>query len=131
MVYYTPRLLDAPLALGAYEAPAGSFVSVLISHVHHDPAAFPEPEQFRPERFLNGTGAGPQKGWIPFGGGRRYCPGAQLATLELKVIIREVLRRVDLVPASQAAEKQRVRNVTLVPSRLARVIAQPRSPSHG
>ncbi|WP_433435877.1 cytochrome P450 [Nonomuraea sp. CA-141351] len=42
--------------------------------MHRDPAAFSEPGEFRPERFLDG----PQnRARMPFGGGRRFCAGAQ------------------------------------------------------
>src|SRR5690606_22196871 len=67
-VYEAPRLLDAPLELGGYEIPAGAYASVFIPLVHRDPDAFPEPDEFRPERFLDG----PSRAWMPFGGGRRF-----------------------------------------------------------
>ncbi|MFG2196848.1 cytochrome P450 [Streptomyces sp. NPDC048639] len=128
VVYDAPRLLDAPLRLGEYEIPAGWFAAPLIPLIHHDTEAFPEPEEFRPERFLGEEAARAQKAWMPFGGGRRYCVGAQLALLEMKVILRQVLRRMDLTAPDPAPERQRMRHVTFVPAKLTRVIAQPRTP---
>ncbi|MGH3392729.1 MAG: cytochrome P450, partial [Actinomadura sp.] len=95
VVYDAPRLLDVPLDLGGYRVPAGWFAAPLISVIHRDPQAYPEPDEFRPERFLGDDTAQAQKSWMPFGGGRRYCVGAQLALLEMRVIIREVLTRVE------------------------------------
>lgn len=66
------------------------------------------------------------KSWQPFGGGRRYCVGAQLAMLEMRVIIREVLRRVELAAVNPAPERQRISHVTLVPGKRTRVIARAR-----
>ncbi|MEV8016049.1 cytochrome P450 [Streptomyces sp. NPDC086554] len=124
VVYDAPRLLDVPLKLGAYEVPAGWYAGPLISLIHRDPDAFPQPDEFRPERFLGDEAARAQQSWMPFGGGRRYCVGAQLALLEMKVIIREVLERTDLTVPDPAPEKPRMRHVTLVPARGTRVVAR-------
>jgi cytochrome P450 len=120
VVYEAPRVLDAPLRLGGYEIPAGWYAGPSIPLVHHDAAAFPSPEEFRPERFLDGQQS---RAWMPFGGGRRFCVGAQLALLEMRVIIREVLRRLELTAPDPAPEARRLANVTLAPARLTRVIA--------
>ncbi|MGP4095983.1 cytochrome P450 [Nonomuraea sp. KM90] len=126
VVYEAPRLLDAPLRLGDYEIPAGWYAGPYIPLVHRDPAAFPTPGQFRPERFLEGHQS---RAWMPFGGGRRFCVGAQLALLEMRVIIREVLNRLELTAPDQAPEARRLKNVTLAPAKLTRVIARARTPA--
>ncbi|MFG1947310.1 cytochrome P450 [Nonomuraea sp. NPDC048826] len=123
-VYEAPRLLDAPLRLGDYEVPAGWYAGPFIPLVHLDPDAFPEPEKFSPERFLDGRQS---RAWMPFGGGRRFCVGAQLALLEMRVVIREVLHRLDLTAPDPAPEPRRLTNVTLTPARLTRVTARARS----
>ncbi|MBB5775823.1 cytochrome P450 [Nonomuraea jabiensis] len=126
VVYEAPRMLDAPLRLGEYEIPAGWYAGPFIPLVHHDPAAFPEPDEFRPERFLDGPQS---RAWMPFGGGRRFCVGAQLALLEMRVIIREVLHRLELTAPDQAPEARRLKNVTLAPANLTRVTARARTPA--
>ncbi|MEV0613337.1 cytochrome P450 [Nonomuraea sp. NPDC050404] len=126
VVYEAPRLLSAPLRLGEYEIPAGWYAGPYIPLVHRDPAAFPTPGQFRPERFLEGH---PSRGWMPFGGGRRFCVGAQLALLEMRVILREVLHRLELTAPDQAPEARRLKNVTLAPAKQTRVIARARTPA--
>ncbi|MFI7099303.1 cytochrome P450 [Streptomyces sp. NPDC050161] len=127
VVYATLRLLDAPLELGGHEVPAGWAVGPSIPLIHHDPVAFPEPHEFRPERFLGDGATAAAKSWMPFGGGRHYCVGAQLALLEMRVIIREVLDRMDLTAVDPESERPRIRHVTLVPSGLTAVTAQPRA----
>ncbi|MEV0233782.1 cytochrome P450 [Nonomuraea sp. NPDC050786] len=130
VVYEAPRLLDAPLELGGYEIPAGWYAGPYIPLVHRDPAAFPEPDEFRPERFLDGPQNRAQnRAWMPFGGGRRFCVGAQLALLEMRVIIREVLHRLELTAPDQAPEARRLKNVTLAPAKLTRVTARARTPA--
>ncbi|MDF5755682.1 cytochrome P450 [Spongiactinospora sp. TRM90649] len=135
VVYEAPRLLDRPLAIGGHEIPAGWYVAPLIALIHRDPTAFPDPDEFRPERFLPaGEGRDEEaaerarRSWMPFGGGRRYCVGAQLALLEMRVIIREVLNRFDLeAPAGAGPEAVLLKSVTLMPGDRARVIARART----
>jgi len=126
VVYDAPRLVDAPLRLGGYEVPAGWFTAPLIALIHHDPDAFPEPNTFRPERFLGDGSGAALKAWMPFGGGRRFCVGAQLALLEMRVVIREVLARVELAAVDPAPEPARMTHVTLVPANLTRVVVRGR-----
>ena len=126
VVLDTPRILTRPLALGAYEVPAGWWVAPALPLVQASRRAFEEPGEFRPERFLDGEGG--REGWIPFGGGRRHCVGSHLALLELKVITREVLRRFELEAVDPAPERQRVAHVTLVPENLTTVRARAREP---
>ncbi|MFE2186478.1 cytochrome P450 [Streptomyces sp. NPDC059455] len=118
------RLLDRPLRLGGYEIPAGWVAIPMFSLIHQDSEAYPDPEEFRPERFLGEGAQVAQKSFLPFGGGRRYCVGAQLAMMEMKVIIREVLRRVELTAADPAPEAQRMWHVTLVPGKRAVAVAR-------
>ncbi|MEU0564035.1 cytochrome P450 [Nonomuraea sp. NPDC005983] len=119
-------MLDALLRLGGYEIPAGWYVGPMIPLVHHDPSAFPEPAEFRPERFLDGRQS---RSWMPFGGGRRFCVGAQLALLEMRVIIREVLHRLELTAPDPAPEARRLKNVTFAPAKRTRVTARVRTPA--
>ncbi|TQK42498.1 cytochrome P450 [Streptomyces sp. SLBN-118] len=127
VVYSALRLLDAPLQLGGYTVPAGWAVGPAIPLIHHDPVAFPEPHEFRPERFFGDGAAAANKSWMPFGGGRRYCVGAQLALLEMRVIIRQILNQMDLTAEDTEPELPQIRHVTLVPSRLATVTARLRA----
>jgi len=113
VVPFTGRMLLEPAELGGYELPVETVVLASIWLAHTRAATFPNPYAFVPERFLDGT---PETySWIPFGGGTRRCLGAAFAQLEMGVVLREVLRRVVLAPASDRPETIVRRNVTLAP----------------
>src|SRR4051794_23324494 len=108
-----PRLVKEPVTLGGWDYEPGPCLLANTYLVHHDPEIYPEPYTFRPERFLEeqpGTYT-----WIPFGGGRRRCLGASFALLEMKTVLREVLRRYDLEPGVDGAEVSRRRSITISP----------------
>jgi cytochrome P450 len=119
-----PRLTKQPVTIGGYRYPAG--VSLLASAylVHHDPDLYPDPYAFRPERFL-GTSPGTYT-WIPFGGGRRRCLGASFALQEMKIVLRAVLSRFALEPASPQPEATGRRSITFSPKHGARLILRER-----
>jgi cytochrome P450 len=81
--------------------------------VHRDERYYPEPEEFRPQRFFDNRAD--TAVWLPFGGGIRRCLGATFAQVEMRTVLGEVLRRVELAPTAEPAEPVRVRHVTLVP----------------
>jgi cytochrome P450 family 135 len=114
------RRLTEPVELGGYELPAGATVAPSIHLVHRDPEIYPEPERFLPERFLEnppGTYT-----WIPFGGGIRRCLGASFAQFEMQVVLRELLRRREVLPARPAAERPFRRAITETPRHDATVV---------
>ena len=113
------RKLTSPARIGDYELPAGTFVMAAIAALHYREDLFPEPEQFRPERFL---GSRPDNyAWIPFGGGVRRCVGAAFAEYEMRVVLRGILERAELSAPDPKPEKVKVRNITLAPGRGAQV----------
>jgi cytochrome P450 len=113
------RRLTAPARLGGYEIAAGTFVMAAIAALHYREDLFPEPEEFRPERFL---GSRPDNyAWIPFGGGVRRCIGAAFAEYEMRVVLRTILERAELSAPDPKPERVKVRNITLAPGRGARV----------
>ncbi|XP_072038505.1 cytochrome P450 2U1-like [Amphiura filiformis] len=76
------------------EIPKGTMIMPNLWNVHHDPALWSEPNEFKPERFLNENGQveePPQL--IPFGTGRRSCPGEQLGKMELFIFITHLLQK--------------------------------------
>ena len=116
VVFDVGRKLTAPIELGGYRLPAGVMVAPGIGLVHASPAQYENPGRFDPDRMLGATNMGPTT-WLPFGGGNRRCLGANFALVEMRVILREVLRRVELTTTTARAEKQRVRGVILEPHR--------------
>jgi cytochrome P450 len=109
------RKLTAPKSIGGYELPAGTFVMAAIAALHYREDLFPAPDEFRPERFLDG--GADTYAWIPFGGGVRRCIGAAFAEYEMRIVLREILQRAELSAPDRKPEKVKVRNITLAPGR--------------
>jgi len=108
-----PRLVVKPIEVGGFSYPEGVCLVPNAYLLHHDPDIYPDPYAFRPERFLEqqpGTYT-----WIPFGGGRRRCLGASFAMLEMKLVLRAVLRERELVAVGERFELPRRRNITIRP----------------
>ncbi len=118
------RRLMRPWRLGEYGVPADSPVLISILLLHHQEALYPEPFEFRPERWLERKPGTYE--WIPFGGGIRRCLGAALAMAEQRVVLEATARRLDLEAADPEPERALHRNVTMIPARGARVIVRSR-----
>jgi len=122
-----PRLVKQPIEVGGWRYPEGVCLVPNGYLLHHDPDVYPDPYAFRPERFLDsppGTYT-----WIPFGGGRRRCLGASFAMLEMRIVLRSVLRSLEVHPAAASHEPPRRRNITVCPAAGARVVLKPRAGS--
>ncbi len=113
------RKLSAPAEVGGYELPAGTFVLPAIAAMHYREDLFPEPFEFRPERFIDGKAD--TYAWIPFGGGVRRCVGAAFAQYEMRVIMKTILERTELRAPDPAPERIGLRNITLAPGKGTRV----------
>jgi cytochrome P450 len=110
-----------PFELGGYTIPPGTEINPSITGLHRRADSYPEPGEFRPERFL-GPDVPDTYTWIPFGGSTRRCLGASFATFEMQVVIRRVLERAQLEPAARRPEKRLRKGVTIVPKRGVRVV---------
>jgi cytochrome P450 len=119
------RKLRQPMRLGQWEIPVDRYVTPAIALVQRDGEIHDDRLAFRPERFIGNPGT--FAGWIPFGGGRRRCVGSHMALLEMKVVIKAVLDRVDLEPPSARGERARLHHITLVPIRGALMTVRPRA----
>jgi cytochrome P450 family 135 len=119
------RRVTVPWQLGDYGVPADTPVAISILLVHHREDLYPQPFEFRPERWL-GRKPGTYE-WIPFGGGIRRCLGAALAMAEQRVVLTAMARRLELAPERVAPERALHRNVTMIPARGARVVIRTRS----
>ncbi|SOJ53042.1 Putative cytochrome P450 135B1 [Mycobacterium simulans] len=122
VVFDVGRVLTEPVKLAGYRLPAGVLVAPAIGLVHASADQYPNPDRFDPDRML-GTTLSPST-WLPFGGGNRRCLGAAFAMVEMRVVLREVLRRVELSTTTAPDERQRLKHVTFVPHRGARIRVQ-------
>ena len=110
------RAPSEQVELGGYSFAAGTQLAASILLVQLDPELYPpDPEEFRPERFLDG--APEPYTWVPFGGGVRRCLGASFATLEMSVVISTILSRATLRASRSRPERALFRGVTVLPSR--------------
>lgn len=119
VVFDVGRILTEPTEVAGHRLPAGVMVAPGVGLVHANAEHYPDPERFDPDRMLGAT-LSPTT-YLPFGGGNRRCLGATFASAELRIVLREVLRRVELAPTTAADERQRVKAVILVPHRGARI----------
>lgn len=119
VVFDVGRVLQQPVEIAGYRLPAGVLVAGGIGPVHASPGLYPDPQRFDPDRMLDATLT--PTTWLPFGGGNRRCLGAGFAMVEMKIVLREVLRRVELCTTDAPGEPQRVRHVILEPRRGARI----------
>ncbi|KAJ0412945.1 cytochrome P450 [Aspergillus carlsbadensis] len=82
--------------VGNYVLPGGTIVSSSLVSLHYKPTIFPEPERFKPERWLGEARADLVEWWNPFSRGPRSCLGRQIAWHELTTFIALLFWRFDL-----------------------------------
>ena len=103
--------------IGPYRIPKGDTVVVSPYLLHHDPANWPDPERFDPDRFAEGRDKDrPAYAYLPFGGGPRLCIGNQFALMEMQILLTFFVRTFDfeLLNASSIRPKPLI---TLRPNR--------------
>ncbi|KAI4379702.1 hypothetical protein MLD38_005964 [Melastoma candidum] len=83
------REATADVNLNGYLVPKGWKILVWVRAVHMDPKNYPNPEEFDPPRWEDGEKKGAT--FLPFGAGRRVCPGSDLAKLELCIFLHHFL----------------------------------------
>lgn len=107
------RVTREPWRLLQWELPEGVGVFPCVYLAHFREASWPEPEQFRPERFLERTPS-PYE-FLPFGGGTRTCIGKAFALYEMKITLGSILRALSLEAAEPRVPEVLRRNLTLTP----------------
>ena len=110
-----------PFELGGYVIPPGIEINPSIAAIHRRADCYPDPTEFRPERFL-GDDAPDTYTWIPFGGGTRRCLGASFATLRDAGRDPPRARARAASTRSGRPEKALRKGVTIVPKRGVRVM---------
>ena len=126
---FVARDLAAPLEIAGWRLPAGVRVTPCIHLLHRRSEAYPEPDAFRPERFLERSAD--NYTWIPFGGGTRRCLGGAFAMFEMKAVLAELVRLGRPAPASPEDEAVGRRGLALVPADGGRILWQPRYDAGG
>lgn len=126
MRLYPPAWIMSRLALnddhiGPYTIPKDGTALIAPYLLHRDPANWPDPERFDPDRFAPG---GPKEGlhayaYLPFGGGPRLCIGNQFALMEMQILLAMLVRQFIIQP---------IANQQISPQPL--ITLRPRQPLH-
>jgi cytochrome P450 family 3 subfamily A len=98
------RVCAEDTTLGPYNVKKDTLINFPIYAMHHNPKYFPEPEKFKPERFLKNEGEenlATQFAFIPFGGGPRQCIGMRFAMVEVKIAMAKLLANYKIVDTPQ------------------------------
>lgn len=111
---FVVRRVAEPIEIGGYRFEPGETVTPCIYLVHRREDIYPEPLEFKPERWFD-TKPGTYT-WIPFGGGVRRCIGASFALAEMEIVMREVARAGILEPVGES-EPTMQRFITSSPRR--------------
>jgi cytochrome P450 len=119
-LFMVPRAVRRPIEIGGWTYGPPVYLLGCTYLMHNNPALYPDPHEFRPERFLQSS---PEAhAWLPWGAGRRRCPGRHLAMLEMRIVLRTVLSSVTLRPAARNIERPRWRSVVVTPHAGSRVV---------
>jgi cytochrome P450 len=120
VVPFVVRLTKQPFSAGGRDYPAGVVLCPCAYLVHRRESLYPEPDRFRPERFLERKFAAHE--WFPFGGGNRVCLGMPFALYEMKVLLATLFSQVRLARPGGARSRARRYGLVLGPDDGARVV---------
>ena len=96
-----PHLSMASCSIDGFVVPAGVRVLINVWAIARDPCFWEDAEEFVPERFLDGGGAAHVSYWgndfqfLPFGAGRRQCPGINFGMAQVEVMLANLVHRFD------------------------------------
>lgn len=100
----SPREAAEDLDIAGFRIPRGTLLLWSAHLVGRDPAAWPDPLRFDPDRFTDLTPEQrrlTEQSWVPFGGGPRNCLGFALAQMELTLIVARLAQRLVLTPTDE------------------------------
>jgi cytochrome P450 len=109
-----PRVVKQPMEIAGYFLEPGTVIMPSIYLAHHRAAVYPEPNQFRPERFLERQYS-PYE-YLPFGGGDRRCIGAAFALFEMKLVLFQLLSNLEMELVNSRPIRPMRRGLTVAPS---------------
>ncbi len=116
------RVVKSPLQIGGYQFEPGTLLIPCIYLTHHREDLYPEPKQFKPERFLERQ-FGPHE-FLPFGGGNRTCIGMAFAQFEMKLVLATVLSSWQMELADSEPVKPVRKGALLAPAEGVRMVVK-------
>ncbi|MQM15851.1 hypothetical protein Taro_048798 [Colocasia esculenta] len=133
-----PHEATADCRVGGYHVPSGTRLLTNMWKLHRDPQVWgPDLEEFRPERFLAGGEAagmdfrGKQFGYLPFGSGRRMCPGIHLALQMMQLMLTRLVHEFELdTPGGAPVDMGEGLGLVLTKAAPLEVLITPRLPPH-
>ena len=94
---FAARYLEEDIKLGGYPIPGGTPIIHALGVVLKNPEYFPDPEKFNPDRFDPGSSCPfPTAAFVPFGVGKRMCPGHRFSKLEVAVCVAAIIRKFEI-----------------------------------
>lgn len=92
-----PRISTHEAKINGYDIPTRTQVIINAWAIHRDPKFWKEPDQFIPERFLNSPidFKGQHFNFIPFGSGRRGCPGILFGIANIELVLANLIQKFD------------------------------------
>ncbi|XP_063075460.1 cytochrome P450 4V2 [Engraulis encrasicolus] len=117
-VPFFARTICEDTQISGFKVPKGANAIIITYALHRDPRFFPDPEAFRPERFLpeNCVGRHPYC-YIPFSAGLRNCIGQRFALMEEKVVLASILRYFDVVACQKREDLRPLGELILRPEK--------------
>ncbi|KAM0967891.1 hypothetical protein PS1_016526 [Malus domestica] len=125
------RKFSADCTIGGYHVPKDTWLMMNLWKIHSDPRVWVDPMEFKPERFLTTHKDIDVKGHnfelIPFGGGRRICPGMGFALQVIQLTLASFLHAYDIsTPENAAVDMTGSLGLSNVKSTPLRVLVKPR-----
>lgn len=90
------RIAKCDVVIEGTPVAKGTLAVIPIWQLHRDARWFPDPESFRPERFLQGATPIPRGAFMPFGAGPHFCLGQHFASIEMALVAAAIIRQFDL-----------------------------------
>jgi cytochrome P450 len=118
------REVSKPFHVREFDLPPGTLIALNAYGLHLREDLYPEAHAFRPERFL-GQKPAPHI-WIAFGGGEHHCIGRSFALMEMKLVIRMLLRQFRFRTTDEPGEMARRKAINFMPGDGARVVIDER-----
>jgi cytochrome P450 family 110 len=120
-----PRLVLSSVEVMGYELSPGTVLIGNIYLTHQREDLYPEPKQFKPERFLEKQFS-PYE-FLPFGGGARVCIGGTFALFEMKLVLATILSRYHLTLVKKQPEQPKFGGLLCYPASGVKVVMHSRS----
>lgn len=115
-MFMIPRAVRKSTKICDRKIDPGMLVTVGTYTIHHRPDIYPQPETFKPDRFLDSRFS-PYE-FLPFGGGMRGCIGGEIALYQLKLALATVVSHYQLELKNHRSVAPQRRNTILTPMQL-------------